>query len=63
MMRREEHYIGRSAMEMEVQGRRKRGRPDRRWYQRDCYKKKFKRHGSKMKKKKKKKFISVNDFI
>ena len=30
-MRREEHYIGRRAMEMKVQGRRKRGRPKRRW--------------------------------
>ena len=31
VMRREEHYIGRRAMEMKVQGRRKRGRPKRRW--------------------------------
>ena len=31
VMRREEQYIGRSAMEMKVQGRRKRGRPKRRW--------------------------------
>ena len=30
-MRREEHYVGRRAMEMKVQGRRKRGRPERRW--------------------------------
>ncbi len=27
-MRREEHYVGRRAMEMEVQGRRKRRRPE-----------------------------------
>ena len=32
VMRREEHYIGRRAMVMKVQGRRKRGRPKRR----DC---------------------------
>ena len=31
MMRREEHYVGRRAMEIKVQGRRKRGRPKRRW--------------------------------
>ena len=30
-MRREEHNVGRRAMEMKVQGRRKRGRPKRRW--------------------------------
>ena len=30
-MRREEHYVGRRAMEMKVQRRRKRGRPNRRW--------------------------------
>ena len=30
-MRREEHYVGRMAMEMKVQGRRKRGGPKRRW--------------------------------
>ena len=30
-MRREEHYVGRRAMEMKVQGRRKRGRHKRRW--------------------------------
>ena len=29
--RREEHYVGRRAMEMKVQGRRKRVRPKRRW--------------------------------
>ena len=29
VMRREEHYAGRRAMEMKVQGRRKRGRPKR----------------------------------
>ena len=28
-MRREDHYVGRMTMEMEVQGRRKRGRPNR----------------------------------
>ena len=32
--RREEHYVGRMAMEMKVQGRRKRGRPKRRWLDR-----------------------------
>ena len=31
VMRREEHYVGRREMEMKVQGRRKRGRPKRRW--------------------------------
>ena len=31
VMRKEDHYIGRGAMEMKVQGRRKRGRPKRRW--------------------------------
>ena len=31
VMRREEHYVGRMAMEMKVQGRIKRGRPKRRW--------------------------------
>ena len=30
-MRREEYYVIRSSMEMKVQGRRKRGRPKRRW--------------------------------
>ena len=30
-MRREEHYVGRRAMVMKVQGRRKRRRPKRRW--------------------------------
>ena len=30
-MRREEHYVGRRAMEMKVEGRSKRGRPKRRW--------------------------------
>ena len=30
-MRREKHYVGRRAVEMKVQGRRKRGRPKRRW--------------------------------
>ena len=33
-MRRKEHYVGRMAMEMEVQGRRKRGRPKRKWMDR-----------------------------
>ena len=31
VMRREEHCVGRRAMEMKVHGRRKRGRPKRRW--------------------------------
>ena len=31
VMRSEEHYVGRRAMVMKVQGRRKRGRPKRRW--------------------------------
>ena len=31
VMRREEHCVGRRAMEMKVQWRRKRGRPKRRW--------------------------------
>ena len=31
VMRREEHCVGRRAMEMKVQGRRKRGRPKGRW--------------------------------
>ena len=31
VMRREEHYVGRRAMVMKVQGRRKRGRTKRRW--------------------------------
>ena len=31
VMRREEHYVGRREMKMKVQGRRKRGRPKRRW--------------------------------
>ena len=31
VMRREEHYVGRRAMVMKVQGRRNRGRPKRRW--------------------------------
>ena len=31
VMRREEHYVGRRATEMKVQGRRKRGKPKRRW--------------------------------
>ena len=31
VMRREEHHVGRRAMVMKVQGRRKRGRPNRRW--------------------------------
>ena len=31
VMRREEHYVGRRAMEVKVQGRRRRGRPKTRW--------------------------------
>ena len=31
VMRREEHYVGRRAMEMKVQGIRKKERPKRRW--------------------------------
>ena len=31
VLRREEHSVGRRAMIMKVQGRRKRGRPKRRW--------------------------------
>ena len=31
VMRREEHCVGRRAMVMKVEGRRKRGRPERRW--------------------------------
>ena len=31
VMRREEHYVGRKAIEMNVQWRRKRGIPKRRW--------------------------------
>ena len=31
VIRREEHYVGRRATEVKVQGRRKRGRPKRRW--------------------------------
>ena len=31
VMRREEHYVGRRAMVMKVHGRRRRGRPQRRW--------------------------------
>ena len=31
VMRREEHYVGRRAMVMKVQGRRKRGIPKRTW--------------------------------
>ncbi|XP_068208349.1 uncharacterized protein [Palaemon carinicauda] len=34
LMRRDEDHIGRHTMEMEVQGRRRRGRPRKRW--RDC---------------------------
>ena len=34
VMRREEHYVGRTTMEMKVQGRRKRGGPKRRWLDR-----------------------------
>ena len=35
MMRREENCVGWIAMGMEVQGRRKRGRPRRRWLDRE----------------------------
>ena len=31
VMRREEHYVGRRAMELKVEGRRKRGGPKGRW--------------------------------
>ncbi len=31
VLRREEHYVGSRVMVMKVQGRRKRGRPKRRW--------------------------------
>ena len=31
VIRREQHYVGRGAIQMKVQGRRKRGRPKRRW--------------------------------
>ena len=34
LLRREDDHVGRHAMEMEVQGRRRRGRPRKRW--RDC---------------------------
>ena len=34
VMRREEHYVGRNAMEMKVQGRKKRWRRKRRWLER-----------------------------
>ena len=34
VMRRDEQYVGRRIMEMDVQGRRKRGRPKQRW--KDC---------------------------
>ena len=34
VMRREEQYVGRRAMKMEVQGRKKIGRPKRRWLDR-----------------------------
>ena len=34
LMRRENDHVGRNTMEMEVQGRRRRGRPRKRW--RDC---------------------------
>ena len=36
-MIREEHYVGRRAMEMKVQGRRERGRPKRRWFDKVKY--------------------------
>ena len=31
-MRREEHFVGWRAIKIKVQGRRKRGRPKRRWF-------------------------------
>ena len=34
VMRREEYYVGRRAVEVKVQGRRKRGRSKRRWLNR-----------------------------
>ena len=34
VMRREQHYLGRSTMKMKVQGRRKRGRNKRSWLDR-----------------------------
>ena len=34
VMRREQHCVGRRVIEMKVQGRRKRGRPKRRWLNR-----------------------------
>ena len=34
LLRREDDHVGRHTMEMEVQGRRRRGRPRKRW--RDC---------------------------
>ena len=34
VIRRDEHYVGNRAMEMKVQGRRTRGRPNRRWLDR-----------------------------
>ena len=34
VMRREEHYVGSTAVEMEVQGRRARGMPKRGWFDR-----------------------------
>ena len=36
ILRREEDHVGKQTMEMEVQGRRKRGRPKKRWI--DCVK-------------------------
>ena len=37
ILRREEDHVGKQTMEMEVQGRRRRGRPKKRWI--DCVKK------------------------
>ncbi|XP_068202087.1 uncharacterized protein [Palaemon carinicauda] len=45
VMRRDEQYIGRRVMEMEVQGTRRRGRPKRRWV--DCIKEDLRSKGKK----------------
>ncbi|XP_068224318.1 uncharacterized protein [Palaemon carinicauda] len=43
LMRRDEDHVGRHTMEMEVQGRRRRGRPSKRW--RDCVRGNLKEKG------------------